>query len=349
MTRSDERSAAASHHPALDQVAAFVDGRLTGEARRRMVEHVASCDDCQELVTETTLLLRDAAGEEATSAGGADDDDEERAEAPAGPGRLLVPPPGRFRRALPLLAALAAAAGIALFVWTPAGDWILGHRGREAAVADLTASLPTGDAALQRSLATGFDRHDWSTVRGTSAPLTPRQESTFRLGVRVAELDVALRTGDAETARLLTYRIETLLDESLDLPSLSGYFAGPGSIRDGLAGGAASSTLLALDAEADELLIPGPGRDDPGPVDGTIYALGKWAAAGQLAAAAGDLDWFSAAGPRRQLRRLAKADLPADLARPVAVVAETLDDGPTTADLPRLRDALTQLVDRGGG
>ena len=116
------------------------------------------------------------------------------------------------------------------------------------------------------------------------------------LGVRLVELDVALRTGDTGTATVLTYRIESLLDAGGPL-DLVDYYAGPGSIRDGFEHHTPAAPLLALNAEADELLAPGPERDDPGFVDGTYFALGKWAAAAQLAAAVGDLDWFTGPAP----------------------------------------------------
>ena len=70
-------------------------------------------------------------------------------------------------------------------------------------------------------------------MRGPEAPATPQQVNAFVLGVRLAELDVALRTGDTETASVLTYRIESLLDAD-DATTLVAYYAGPGSIRDGL-------------------------------------------------------------------------------------------------------------------
>ena len=81
-------------------------------------------------------------------------------------GRLLVPPPGRFRRALPLIAALTAAAGIALLLWTPAGDWILRRDDRVVPVEDLTSALPTDQPALQQALSDGIDGHGWPTTPG---------------------------------------------------------------------------------------------------------------------------------------------------------------------------------------
>ena len=139
-------------HPSLEAVAAFVDGRLGGEERRRMVEHLAHCDDCQELVTETVLLLRETDSEDAQGDETPTEEGEDASEVPAKSGHLLVPSPRRFRRALPLIAALAAAACLALLIWTPAGEWILGHAARDVSVADLTTDLPASEPALRQAV-----------------------------------------------------------------------------------------------------------------------------------------------------------------------------------------------------
>ena len=349
VTTISDTSSTAGRHPELETVAAFVDGRLAGDERRRMVEHLASCDDCQELVTETVLLLREPAAADGRDADDPADDDEESGKSPPASGRLLVPPPGRFRRALPLIAALTAAAGIALLLWTPAGDWILRRDDRVVPVEDLTSALPTDQPALQQALSDGIDGHGWPTPLGDTPPATPEQEATFQLGVRLSELDAALRAGDGRSAKTLTYRIESLL-RSLELPpALARYYTGPSSIGEGLEAGATSEGLLHLSAEADSSLAPDPRDGGAGFVDATYFALGKWAAAAQLAVAAGDLDWFDEPGPRRQLRQLRRAELPADLATSVSTVVEILDAHPTAADLPRLRAALRELVLRGGG
>lgn len=335
----------AGTHPELETVAAFVDGRLSAEARRRMVEHLATCDDCQELVSETVLLLREPDADDDRDADPEADGDE-AGEAPPRSGRLLVPPPGRFRRALPLIAALGAAACLVMLLWTPAGDWILG-RGEGVRAAKLVAALPTGRTALRERLAQGVDEHGWPQVLGGVPPATPAQEATFRLGVRLVELDAALRSGDTETARIVLARIDALL-EGLEMPpGLARYYVGPDGIADGLSSGMPLPELLDRSDQADDLLTPDP-RHGPGPIDATYLALGKWAEAAQLAAAAGDVDWFGETAPRRQLAQLRRAELPADLADPFATVVELVDAGPAAADLPRLQQALADLIARGG-
>jgi len=67
-----------------DEIAAFIDGGLDPEARRRVEAHLLVCDDCRRLVS--------------------------------GAGRLLAPPAHRARRRLLVVTGLAAAAVLVLMV-----------------------------------------------------------------------------------------------------------------------------------------------------------------------------------------------------------------------------------------
>ncbi len=127
---------------------------------------------------------------------------------------------------------------------------------------------------------------------------------------------------------------------------MGSYFAGPGSVRDGLEHGQPALTLASHTAEADRHLAPLKGDS---PVDRRYYALGKWAGAGQLAVTAGELPWFLEPGPLAALLQLRRRSLPPDLAEPFSTITETLDAGPTPADLPRLAEAFETLIRRAGG
>jgi hypothetical protein len=329
-------------HPSLEAVAAFVDGRLAGEERRRMVEHLAHCDDCHELMSETVLLMRESA--DSTEAEDGSGTVAEDIDAPSVPGRLLRPPPGRFRRALPLVAALAAAAVVALLVWTPAGDLILRRGGATVAVDDLVATLPAADPRVGDTLQGILeDNHGWIVLLGPGPAPSEEQERAFQAGVLTSELQTALAGGDKDKARQLLYGFDRVLGEGVS--PLLRYYA---DIRELLAS-APTADLLALNVTADSLLAPDPRDDYPGYVDGTFYLLGKWAGAGQLAVAAGRLDWFDEPGPRRALRQLRRAELPADVAEPFSTITAILDAGPGEADLPRLREAFETLIRRAGG
>jgi CHAT domain-containing protein len=47
-------------HPATETLAEFIDGKLAGETRDAVVEHIEECDDCLMIVGETSRLLNEA-------------------------------------------------------------------------------------------------------------------------------------------------------------------------------------------------------------------------------------------------------------------------------------------------
>ena len=72
-------------HPELETLAAFVDGRLSGAERASVVEHLASCDDCLEVVAETAAVQEELDAETSS------------------PGQV-VRQPGAWRRWMPAVA-----------------------------------------------------------------------------------------------------------------------------------------------------------------------------------------------------------------------------------------------------
>lgn len=346
-------------HPDLEEVAAFVEGGLSGDARRRMVLHLAACEDCHELMTETTELLRpdeESAGEAAAEAGAADTDAR---------GKLLRPSPGRWRRTFPLIAAAAAAVLAAVLVWTPAGhDFRRGMRdaasgpydGDPVPVAEMVAPLPEGDPRLREALGEVTEHEGWPRFRGEATASSEPEALAFRLGVRNAELATALaalRTdGDhRDVARSLTARIQALLegDPEAPYPVVDAIFAGPWlELRQAIDEGAPPEELIALHARADRFLGPDPELDSPGAVDAARYALGKWAGAALLAARAGNLEWFLADEPHSLVLRLDRVQWPASVEEPLAAIREVLRDRPSEEDLPLLREHLVELIAAAG-
>lgn len=55
-------SADRGSHPDAVRIAAYAEGRLTGEARSAMEAHLADCDACRAETTDVALLLRDLVG-----------------------------------------------------------------------------------------------------------------------------------------------------------------------------------------------------------------------------------------------------------------------------------------------
>lgn len=314
-------------HPDSATLAAFVDGRLSGDHRERVVEHLARCDDCHELVADVAHVLRDPAVAQVDDEAGAGE--EEDGVSPAAGGTPLRPPASRFRRALPLAGAVAAAVLVALLAWTVVGRWILTPPS-PATVAELTAPLPV-DGAVASAVATVEDYGDVDRGLGGT---TPDTERAFLLGLRAAELRLARAAGADAAEPLLLARLETLLaDESkVAGPVIGTVFREPPSdeVPDPL-------------AEADLLLA------ESLPDRAHWYALGRWAGVARVAAATGHREWFAAGAARRTLRALDRDDWPQPVAAELDAVAALARDGVDPAETSELTAALERLIHLAAG
>jgi hypothetical protein len=145
-------------------LAAFVEGRLADRERDLLVEHLADCDRCREVVAESSALLAAMA----TETGGEN---------------VRPFPAPRFTRrwALAGVAAALAAAAIGLYVhFRPSPDRLL-------------AQLVASGAASELAAEWGEPR--WPVMRGEQ-PDADERAHAFRLGVRAVDLELALATGD---------------------------------------------------------------------------------------------------------------------------------------------------------
>jgi hypothetical protein len=173
------RSAPRPGCPDLELLAAFVERRLAVPERDLVVEHLADCDGCREVVAESAALLATMAGE-------------------AG-GERVRPHPSRRavrRWALAGVAAALVAAAIGLFVLLrPSPDRLL---------ARLVASGATSE------LAADWGDPRWPVMRGDE-PGTDDLAHAFRLGVRSVDLELALATGDLVLAERFAREAEASL------------------------------------------------------------------------------------------------------------------------------------------
>ncbi len=317
-------------HPDVETLAAFAEGALDGVARQRVVEHVADCPDCYELVAGTARFL----------------DEEARGPAadPAPSPTVLRPAPGRWRSRLAVAATLAAAAAAALLlIGRPTGWWQGPAPAPGPALGELAAALPAAPS-LVTTLAADWDAHGWPVSRGTVPTSTEGPQRSFRLGVRVLELDLALRGGDHELARRLTYRIDPLLGSGSAGAPLRGLYTGEQGIRGRLAAGVPPEALLPVSRQGDLLLDGGAAAVDP-----FWYGFGKWAAAAELAAGAGETSFLAAPLTRRFLAGTDGRDLPAGVADPLAALRRELETPAAERRPARLRADLAALVRRAGG
>lgn len=331
------RTPTASRHPADALLAAFVDGRLGGDEHRRLVAHLSGCEVCREVVAETAKTLRDS---ELTGCFDDEEGTEEDVEPSSSrPGKVLRPAKSRFRRALPLIATLTAAAAVAaLLVLTPAGRGILGL-GSEDEVAELTAGLEGEE--IRRFLTLGDYDSDWGGgLLGESSPLAELDaETSFQLGARVTQLDVALHLRERDAAKVLAVRVSALVSD----PTVSLFYGGGQGLQGRLAEEADSAELLQLNARGDEGLRSG---DESASLH--WYDLGRWTAAGSLAALAEDPTKLRQPTFQRQGRRLNRRDWPPAVEGPLAAISSLLADGVDEGEWNALRQEFEKLMEAGG-
>ncbi len=174
---------------ALEEVAAFAEGRLRGVDRDRVVSHLSGCAECREVLAESIEVAEDLALE--TGTGGVVE------LRPLEPTRQR-----RFGSAWRRSAASAAAvAVVASFL-----GWQAVARQRPPSRADWLAETATPRELLP---------HIWGGVvlRGEGEVGEADKQGT-ELGALLVDVDVALAAGDADRARDVLYRMATILEDA---------------------------------------------------------------------------------------------------------------------------------------
>lgn len=300
-------------HPELETLAAFADGRLTGAERIRVIEHLASCDDCLEVVVETAEVQEEL-DEEASS-----------------PGTVLRHP-GVWRRWMP---AVAAAAVLVLAV---GGLWQFGWLlGPDLSVDTLAARLEQAPARLGDA----WQEHGWPQFRGGEASIEERR-AAFRTGVLAVDLQLALRTGERERALgFVRALVDALTDIDYTAPTRASYRR---LVIEPLEGGEPLAGIAREAAEQD--------HKNPALIDELYYELGKWAETGRMAALAGDrealrnrsfraaLQDFQAAWAADKAGGEPRREIAAELGRIDRLLQDELDE----QSLGELRGAFGSIV-----
>ncbi len=305
--------------PSLEDLAAFLDGRLPAERRAEIVAHLASCEECFEIFAgaadslDETLGIEDDAlvVEEPVGAPGTAHPFFEPTAPPAGRltvagapdtprtprrGRLLARLPRRWRLAAaiaaPIAALLLAALGfVAIYRQNPA----------EGLSSDLlTARLgqPAGDTKPWGSRLRGGP--------GDEASTAPLALESFQLGVPQLDLRLALAAGDLDSAAFASTRMARALQQVEFLPpdTLDGYASLAAALnrlgttaepRNGAK--KRKADLRFLLPKADNLEKKGFLEDA---IDPEFAALGRWTETCRLSADAGRDEIFR----RRETTRL---------------------------------------------
>lgn len=167
----------------LEELAAYVDGRLTGERKTRVEEILVRDEDAYE------IFLGTVAFEEASA----------EPSAPAEPVRLVRPwlqSSWRAAGALVAAALVAGALGVLL-------QWALFDRGP-------VAGPQSAELAPSAALPKEWHHPVWPNLRGGGE----NDQSAFRLGIRVFDLHVALGASDRALAKRLVPTIESLAKQA---------------------------------------------------------------------------------------------------------------------------------------
>lgn len=279
-------------HPDLESLSAFVDGRLAGAERTRMIEHLARCDDCFEVVAETGEVqeeLEEELEEEKTSLPGGAFDPEPRTV----PDNVVLHP-SAWKRWAPAASALAAALVLAVF-----GAWQMGWLlGPDLSVDTLASRL---EGSAERLDAEAWGAQGWPKYRGEGSSVEEKRAS-FRAGVHAVDLQVALRVENRERA---TTAAKDLVDTLRDLPSVGPL---PGSYQQLV-------DWLDSDRSLPEIAERAAAVDDQltGLTNDLYYELGKWAEAGRLAALTGNREALRSSSLRGALEDFREAGLDEDV------------------------------------
>lgn len=314
----------ATTHPDPESLAAFADGRLAGAERVTVIEHLARCDDCLDVVAETGAVQEELQEE-------LEDGDASSTSGASTPNIVLHP--SAWTRWAPAAAALAAALVVAVF-----GAWQMGWLlGPDLSVETLANRLEGSAARLGDE---AWAAHGWPTYRDagpstgarTPTPLEVKKAS-FRAGVHAVDLQLALRLGNRERA---TAAAEDLVETLRDLPDI------------GLLAGSYRHMAVELESEesVQEIARQATAAEDRlvGLINELYYELGKWAEAGRLAAAAGDRDTLRSHSLRGALEDFRAAGLDEDITARLGEIRERLWGDLSDDELERLERDFREIV-----
>jgi len=243
-----------------DLVAAFIDGRLAGAERERVLRLLTESEEAFEIYADALRA---------------------RGELDAGavvpfraPKPISRPRPRWWTAGVPLAA--AAALLIAVF---PAVQSRRANAALEMSAESIAQPL-TGGPQLAMAVRSSLDAPRWSVTRGGGSTFVD-STAALRLGVRATDLQVAIEVEDRERAgRVVAEMVELLGSVNLSDAARAEY----GDLHQRITTGDSIGSITGAAAKADENL-----RDF---LDSRWYGVGKWLAAGELAARSHSADFF---------------------------------------------------------
>jgi hypothetical protein len=294
--------------PSLEDLAAFLDGRLSGDERARVVAHLADCPRCYEVFTETARFQLYEEEEE-------DADPPERIKVPqelvaveAREGQAVVIP---FRRtqALRWVSSIAAVLAVSL---AAIPLYRLYSTMPELSSAGLVNPAVQGKAAQDPFWDDKAERGGPGEDVGLAS--IPHE---VLLGAHALDLLLSLGRNDSDRALNDLAGISTHIGEIGLLPEQAEAYA---AIQKKIAEGQPAKDLI---GQAEQVEARLPTEEDP------FVAFGKWVEAGRLSALAESPDFFKSPKNRRFLRvflRQEREFLDPEVVKALEEIQETLSE-----------------------
>jgi putative zinc finger protein len=308
--------------PSAEALAAYIDGVLDKAEAERVTAHLADCEDCYFVYSETLRFQLDSPPEK--------EKDGDVVQFPQPHPRPRIDPVW-YRIAALLVVGVGTGTYFYLFNTPPTLKTI-----------EVAAPIPAQSRAVfdEKGIWTG------PITRGVEAP-EEVAEPAFRMGVQLVNLQVSLRAGKTVEAQNAMAAILNILQAGVLTEDLRGQYTKlTGSLEEGHP---LPSTAL---AEAGRLSKE---VRDVYPGDEISLDLGQWVEAGRLAAAAGNPVFFQEGETQSFLRRLLWRDrfglgevkLDAETRQNLEEVSGILSKGELAAsDYGRLTKELGQILER---
>lgn len=312
-------SAIAETHPPLEDIAAFLDGKLFGEDRDRFVGHLTDCENCYEVFADSARFQLEESGE-------VEPEEPATSTQPAEVTAPVVPLRRKTvaRWALPLAAMLLIG-----LVTVP-----LYLRSLEM------PAMSSGELVDQAALAKVPLDDFWPTMRGhEEAAILDSAPFEFLVGAHLVDLRLSLARNDVDGSVDFLSRINGKMENLSFVDTARASFL---EMHSQLHSGKMMPKAVLERVDRTE-------ADLEKALEGSAFlAFGKWSEAGRLSSKAGDPDFFEEDENRRfaawLLRNAEEEGLDEDVTQGVQKIHDTLEDSASHLPFPDLERQFAAIL-----
>jgi hypothetical protein len=305
--------------PSLEEIAAFLQGRLSEERRARVESHIADCPDCYEVFAEAALFQKM--------------EEEEGSEPVRAPASQVIPFPERRLRSWKAPASIAAVFAVGL------ATGLLYQR--YTRMPEMVSAQIINPAVVEKA---GEDRfwEQWSSRGHGSDSGSVSNVPKLLLGAHLVDLGIHLARNDKESALDDLARINGTIQE-LGSPVPGELVTSYLKLQAEIVAQKQPRDFVRQAADAEASLT------QAFPVEKSPYlAFGKWTEAGRLSALTGSPDFFVAPESRKFLRVFLHEERE-NLDEPVVTaldeIQQTLETSePSSLPYPKLRELFESVL-----